>query len=124
MFVCLSIFQTKNSTQEKLKTNKNGKAGSISKPNNLIQPTKKNKVNQSKISQPKVKHSNKFSKLRSRSPAPKALSASDLWRMNRSSHQFNKTMNKQGTRGGKGRRDRKGRQRRPRTKNVSNWVTR
>merc|ERR1712083_6852 len=92
---------------------KNVKSGPISKPNKLIQATNKDKVNQSKKSQPKVKHSNKFSKLRSRSSVQKTLSASDLWRMNRSSHQFNKTM----THGGKGRRDRKGRQSRTRTKN-------
>ena len=99
----------------------NVRTGPLQKQNNLSPPTNDNKVNRYKTSRPKVKHSSKFS---SRSPVTTALSASELWRLNRSSHKFNKTMDKQGTSGGKGRRDRKGRQSRTRTKNVSYWAIR
>ena len=99
----------------------NVRTGPLQKQNNLSPPTNDNKVNRYKTSQPKVKNSSKFI---SRSPVTTALSASELWRLNRSSHKFNNSMDKQGTSGGKRRRGRKGRQSRTRTKNVSYWTIR
>ena len=102
----------------------NVKTGTLQKQNNLNPTTNDNKVNRYKTSRPKVKHFNKSSKSNLRSPVATSMSASELWRLNRSSHKFNKTMDKQGTSGGKRRRGRKGRQSRTRTKNVSYWAIR
>jgi len=96
----------------------NVKTGPLQKQNNLSPPTNDNKVNRYKTSRPKVKQSNKSTKFSLRSPVTTALSASELWRLNRSSHKFNNFMDKQGTSGGKRRRGRKGRQSRTRTKNI------
>jgi len=97
---------------------KNVKTDHLQKQNNQQPPKNYYKLNCFKIPRPKVNHSDKFSKFSSRSPVITALSASDLWRLNRSSDKFNKTMNKQRASGGKGKRDRKGRRSRPGTKNI------
>jgi len=73
------------------------KASPPSKFRNKVIPTTRTKV-----SGTPVKNSNKFGKSRRR---PKAgLTASDLWRLNRSNHQFTKTMGRPGRRGREGRR--------------------
>jgi len=91
-----------------LKNNRNfrrGKSLPVEKVKSSPPSKFRNKViptTRTKVSGTPVKNSNKFGKSRRR---PKAgLTASDLWRLNRSNHQFTKTMGRPGRLGREGRR--------------------
>ena len=58
-------------------------------------------TSQTKVSKKQVKRPKQFSKPKKRHRG--RLTASDLWRLNRSSHKFTKTMGRKGRNGGKGR---------------------